>query len=317
MAQDRLAASYSDTNPLFRLCRHLGWGALVNFGYYTLPTLPGMVGGLAPFQRRLESKSLALLEARPGHRVLDACCGRGHTTARLAAAGCDAVGVDITAHQIAEARARYGDAPRTAFAVADVTRLPREADGIRATNGSFDRVHCLEAAFHLAPADRHALLTEAFRVLRPEGRFVLVDFTWKTADPEAIRRLDPRGLVRGAWQFEEFEPLTRYLTRSEDVGFIVRRTVDWTRPVIERFMQLGTLLVHLATTGTGRRLLCVRWPGLREFSESDWQDTLASVAAHRALGRHVGYSALVLDKPADRDASGPRKPAAPQPSPRR
>ncbi|MFV0131895.1 class I SAM-dependent methyltransferase [Streptomyces sp. HMX87] len=301
---DRLAVSYSDANPFFRLCRHLGWGPLVNLGYCTWPTMPAILGGLAFFQRRLETRSLALLQARPGHRVLDACCGRGHTTARLGAAGCDAVGVDITAQQIADARARYGDAPRTTFAVADVTALPRHIDGIDMTDGSFDRVYCLEAAFHLSPAGRRAFLTEAFRVLRPGGRFVLVDFTWNSGSPGMIRQLDPQGLVRTAWQIEEFEPLERYLEHANDIGFVVRRTVDWTRPVTERFMYLGTVLTRLATTSAGRRILCLRWPGLREFSALDWQDTLASINAHRSLGRHVGYTALVLDKPEDTGQSG-------------
>ncbi|MBM7167581.1 class I SAM-dependent methyltransferase [Streptomyces sp. G44] len=276
----------------------MGWGALVNLGYYTLPTLPAVLGGLSFFQRRLETRSLKLLEARPGHRVLDACCGRGHTVARLSASGCDAVGVDITPQQIAQARARYGHAPRTTFAVADVTALPRQAENIGTTDDSFDRVHCLEAAFHLSPTGRRALLAEAYRVLRPGGRFVLVDFTWNTADPTEIRRLDPHGLVRTAWQIEEFEPSARYLAHAEETGFVVRRTADWTRPVITRFTQLGTALTRLAATPLGRRALCLRWPGLRELSERDWHVTLATVNAHQALGRHVGYTALVLDKPA-------------------
>ncbi|WP_399928325.1 methyltransferase domain-containing protein [Streptomyces kanamyceticus] len=194
MEQDRLAAVYSDANPFFRVCGHMGWGALVNLGYYTLPTLPAVLGGLSFFQRRLETRSLELLEARPGHRVLDACCGRGHTVARLGASGCDAVGVDITAQQIARARARYGHAPRTTFAVGDVTALPRQAEGIGATDGSFDRVHCLEAAFHLSPAGRRAFLAEAYRVLRPGGRFA-----WSTSHGTQQIRQKSGDSIREVW----------------------------------------------------------------------------------------------------------------------
>ncbi|MFH8795921.1 methyltransferase domain-containing protein [Streptomyces sp. NPDC017941] len=297
MEEDRLAASYSDANAFFRLFRHLGWGDLVNLGYYTLPTLPALIGGLAFFQRRLETHSLALLGARPGHRVLDACCGRGHTTARLGAAGCEAVGVDISDRQIAQARARYAHAANTDFAVADVTRLPRRADGVAVAETPFDRVHCLEAAFHLSPEGRRALYTEAYRVLRPGGRLVLVDFTWATADPEEIRRLDPRGLARASWQIEGFEPLERHLTNAARAGFLVRRSLDWTRPVVERSLRLGTVLTHLAGSRTGRGLLCLARPGLREFTAADWSHTVDVLAAHRSVGRSVRYSALVLDKP--------------------
>ncbi|MFF8642582.1 methyltransferase domain-containing protein [Streptomyces sp. NPDC015345] len=305
MGTDPMAASYSDANPFFRLFRHLGWGALVNLGYYTLPTLPALLGGLAFFQRRLETRSLDLLQARPGHRVLDACCGRGHTTARLGAAGCSALGVDISVQQIAEAVRRYGTTPNTAFAVADVTALPVRTKDVPVAGETFDRVHCLEAAFHLTPAGRRTFVAEAFRVLRPGGRFVLVDFTWHTADPTAIGPLDPRGLVRAAWQVDGFEPLVRYLAHARETGFLVRRTVDWTRPVVERSLRLGAVFARVAATRAGREALCARWPGLREFTPSDWHATITVIDAHRSVAGAVRYSALVLDKPGGHEPGRP------------
>nr|BFE50995.1 hypothetical protein GCM10017745_44220 [Saccharothrix mutabilis subsp. capreolus] len=136
----RIAESYSDTNVLFHLLRHVGWGDLVNVGYYTVPTLHHALGGLGWFQRELLRRSLDLLEAEPGDRVLDACCGRGLSTAVLAQRGCDALGVDVQPEQVEESRRRFGDRPGASFAVADVTEL--------SNLGGFDRVHCLEAAFH-------------------------------------------------------------------------------------------------------------------------------------------------------------------------
>lgn len=183
------------------------------------PHAPGVLGGPAPFHRRMETKSPALLQARPGQHVLDACRGRGHTTARPAAAGCEAVGGDITAHQIA------GPRPVRRRSAHDVRRgrrhRPATAGGRHRRDGRLVRPGAPSGG-GVPPRspDRHALLAEALRVLRPCGRFVPVDSTWHTDDPAAIRRLAPRGLVRGAWRFEEFEPLTRNPARAAETGFV-------------------------------------------------------------------------------------------------
>lgn len=287
----RIAESYSDTNVLFHLLRHVGWGDLVNVGYYTVPTLHHAFGGLGWFQRELVRRSLDLLAGGPGDRVLDACCGRGLSTALLGQRGCDAVGVDVQPEQIAEARRRFGDRPGTRFEVADVTALPYEP-------GAFDRVHCLEAAFHFGPEGRRAFLAEAFRVLRPGGRLVLVDFTWRSDDPSTIESVDPNAIVRSAWCFDEVEPRSRYLTRAAEAGFTVTAH-DWTGPVLELPMRLVRLVQALVGTRLGRQVLRLRWPGLRELTPTDWDAVEESLHAHLSWARALHYTALVLDKPGE------------------
>ncbi|MFI9816500.1 class I SAM-dependent methyltransferase [Saccharothrix variisporea] len=288
--RERIAESYSDTNVLFHLLRHVGWGDLVNVGYYTVPTLHHGVGGLGWFQRELVRRSLDLLDAEPGDRVLDACCGRGLSTAVLGRRGCTAVGVDVQPEQIAEARRRFGSRPGAEFTVADVTALPAEL-------GVFDRVHCLEAAFHFGPDGRAAFLAEAFRVLRPGGRLVLVDFTWRSPDPSTIAAVDRHGLVRSAWCFDEVEPRDRYPVRAEEVGFTVTAVHDWTRPVLELPMSLAGVVRAAVRSRVGRRALRLRWPGLRELTPADWRGVEESLEAHLAWARACHYTAFVLDKP--------------------
>ncbi|RAS67458.1 methyltransferase family protein [Lentzea atacamensis] len=297
-SEPRYAAAYNDSNVLFRVLRHVGWGDLVNVGYFTLPTLPIAVTGLGWFQRRLLRRSLSLLDVHQGQRVLDAGCGRGLGTAWLARRGCEVLGVDVEPDQVQQARHRFGDQLNARFAVADVTALPARVADVALADESFDRVHCLEAAFHFGPEGRRAFLTEAFRLLRPGGRLVLVDFTWPEPDPGTINGLDPHRLVRDTWRFEELEPLDRYLDNAVRTGFIVHAVHDWTRPVVRRPLQHATLVTHIVSTAVGRTMLRLRWPGLRELNRQDWRAVTDRIRAMRAVGAKCGYSALVLDKPA-------------------
>lgn len=291
---ESLASAYSDDSVLFRVLRHLGWDDLDNIGYFTLPTIPvAALTGPVFFQRRLARRSLALLNARPGQLVLDAGCGRGDTTARLGAAGCRALGVDIQPSQIERARRRFGSRSGVRFAVADATALPRQAAGIPLSDGSFDRVHCLEAAFHFGHEGRTSFLSESFRLLRPGGRLVLVDVTSRTDQP--IGTLDPSGLVRDTWRFDDIEPYERYPLMASAAGFTTRRVLDWTTPVLHRAARLSALFAGTASTRAGRQSLCVRWPGLRELDAREWDEVVAIVRAHQTIGRVTRYTAYVLD----------------------
>ncbi|MFE9773421.1 class I SAM-dependent methyltransferase [Streptomyces sp. NPDC005931] len=297
-ASEDITGAYNDDSVVFRVLRHLGWDTLANIGYFTLPTVPiAAWAGPVPFQRRLARRSLALLGAAPGQLVLDAGCGSGDTTARLGTAGCRALGVDVQPAQIDRARRRFGGCSGTHFAVADARALPRQAAGIPLTDGSFDRVHCLEAAFHFGHQGRQSFLSESFRLLRPGGRLVLVDVTSRTGQPMA--ELDPSGLVRGTWRFDDIEAYERYPLMAATAGFTTHRVLDWTAPVLHRAAQLCALFTGAASTRVGRRALILRWPGLRSLNARDWAEVIAVVRAHRAVGHAACYAAYVFDKPAD------------------
>lgn len=105
-----------------------------------------------------------LLPDVAGARLLDAGCGDGYYTARLADRGADAIGLDASEEMVETARNRYGD--RASFHQADL------ADGLdRLDEDSVDLVlsqHVLSHVPDLAP------VFDAFaRVLRPGGSLVL------------------------------------------------------------------------------------------------------------------------------------------------
>jgi 2-polyprenyl-3-methyl-5-hydroxy-6-metoxy-1,4-benzoquinol methylase len=293
----RIRPAYDGSSTAFRALEGGGWGELVNLGYYPAYALPAVALGLGPFQRLLARKSLALVEPRAGLAVLDAGCGRGYTTARLARAGCDVLGLDMLAENVRAAQAKYGSTPGARFAAADVTRLPETAAGVALADASFDAVHCLEVAFHFGAKGRADFLAESFRVLRPGGRLVLVDFIWRDAQPEAIEQLDPKRLVRDTWCFTEFEPLERYRATARALGFRERALHDWTGPVINRFQKIAQTNARIGTFGLGRLILRTFRPGYARMSAADWEFLVELMRAHDAVRRASRYVALVLEKP--------------------
>lgn len=297
--EEEVRSAYDGSSIAFRALEGCGWGELTNLGFYPWYALPGLVRGLAPFQRGLARRSLALLEARAGMRVLDAACGRGYTTAQLARAGTHALGVDLLAENVAIATARYAGTTGARYAVADVTRLPAEAAGVALDSGSFDAVHCLEAAFHFGAKGRRAFLEESLRVLRPGGRLVLVDFVWNDDRPDEITTLDPERLVRDTWRFHEFEPFERYRATAGALGFREVAIHDWTRPVTRRFQAIGTANATAGTHAVTRALVSAVRPGLSKIRPDEWRYLVGLMRAHGAVQRASRYVAFVFEKRLD------------------
>ncbi len=119
-------------------------------------------------QRAETMKQLAL---SPGERVLDIGCGPGFLCESIAAAvgsGGAVTGIDISSDLIALCRSR-NPPQRLSYAVGDATQIAQP-------DASFDVVVCTQVAEYVPDVDR--VLAEAFRVLRPGGRAVLVATDW-------------------------------------------------------------------------------------------------------------------------------------------
>jgi SAM-dependent methyltransferase len=101
-----------------------------------------------------------------GARVLDIGCGRGGNAARLAQEfGCEVIGADYLARNLAQARRRVErEEADVALIAADILRLPFRAS-------TFDLVWCSDMLNHIANAA--TALRECARVLRPGGAAVL------------------------------------------------------------------------------------------------------------------------------------------------
>lgn len=124
----------------------------------------------------------------PGERIVDLACGTGELGRRLVDSVPDVeiVGVDLASSMIERARSKHEGQPRVRFERADVHDLPFEED-------AFDVAVCANT-FHYF-TEPEAVLREAARVLRPDGRLVVLDWCrdfWTCRIMDAVlRRLDP------------------------------------------------------------------------------------------------------------------------------
>jgi SAM-dependent methyltransferase len=111
----------------------------------------------AAFVPALGAPVLALLDPKPGERILDLGCGDGVLTVKIVEAGAEVVGVDASDSMIASTREKGLDAH-----VADGQALAFESE--------FDAVFS-NAALHWM-LDRAAVARGVFHALKPGGRFV-------------------------------------------------------------------------------------------------------------------------------------------------
>lgn len=101
-----------------------------------------------------------------GKRVLDAGCGGGRNTIAMACLGAkEAIGIDIGAEGVADARRRAAELDNARFEVASILDIPFE-------DHSFDLVWC--AGVLMITADEDRALDELTRVLRPGGFLYLL-----------------------------------------------------------------------------------------------------------------------------------------------
>lgn len=133
----------------FKQLERDGWNARAS----VYPKYAGrMTSGAAP-------RLLDAVGARHGTLLLDVCTGPGFVAAAAAERGCVVIGIDISEGMVAEARKRV---PAGEFEVGDAEALPF-------ADASFEAVTCAFGVLHLPEPAR--ALAEAFRVLRPGGRY--------------------------------------------------------------------------------------------------------------------------------------------------
>ncbi|MDB5340047.1 MAG: SAM-dependent methyltransferase [Planctomycetaceae bacterium] len=288
-----VAESYDGTNVVFRALRLATWGpTLLNLGYYTFGgslSVLNVMSNMELAQQRLVRKSIDLLQVSPGDQVLDVACGRGKSSFMVQALHpqTTVIGIDLLDRNVQVARTLFDQVGSLSYRVGNAMDLDFP-------DASFDRVMCLEAAFHFP--DRQRFLRESARVLRPGGRLVIVDFAWNS-DAERIHRDDPETrIVREIWQWSDFSSIPEYERMGRTAGFRLLSSRDWSQHVTRPIQTLFERLSALGRTSWGRRILAWINPLYRSFSTQDWEQVALAVRGHEHVRRFSKYMAFIFEK---------------------
>jgi len=121
----------------------------------------------------ITEQTLALMDLKPGERVLDLGCGAGWATRLMAqsvAGGArpgQVIGLDVSDEMIRRARANSKDYDNVMFVVGSAQQIPWDEN-------FFDKVLSVESFYYYADQDR--ALAELFRVMAPLGKlFILIN----------------------------------------------------------------------------------------------------------------------------------------------
>jgi ubiquinone/menaquinone biosynthesis C-methylase UbiE len=160
-------------------------------------------------ERALRETTVSLAGVKPGDCVLEVGCGTGTLTLaakRQAGPSGKVFGIDIIPGMIELSQRK------AAQANLDVTFQPGSIDDIPFPANQFDVVMCSFMIFHMSDTVRRKGIAEIYRVLKPQGRWLVVDLALPT---QPVQRAIAQKLLGGMLEHD----LRELLPWMEGYGF--------------------------------------------------------------------------------------------------
>jgi SAM-dependent methyltransferase len=160
-------------------------------------------------QFRAVRRALTSARLAAGARILDVGCGTGRWLRRYAEMGYSVAGVDVTAAMLSTARRQETNAP---LICGEAQRLPFADE-------TFDCVSDITVVQHLPLALQPQAIAEMIRVLKPQGRLILMELIrgkgahiFARSPEDWIQQATALGVRLVHWFGEEFLVIDRLLT---------------------------------------------------------------------------------------------------------
>jgi len=134
----------------------------------------------------ITEQTLAMMDLKPGERVLDLGCGTGWTSRMIATSVANndkqgqVVGLDVADEMIRRARAASKEQENAMFVLGSALEIPWEEN-------FFDKVLSVESFYYYSDQDR--ALAELFRVLAPKGELYILINLYRD-NPYSLRWVD-------------------------------------------------------------------------------------------------------------------------------
>ena len=189
-------------------------------------------------------------------QVLELASGKGFNAQYLAGRfpGVELTGIDLTESQVRLARKRSREIGNVTFLQGNFEDLPFE-------DSSFDLVFVIESICHAT--DMRQALSEAYRVLRPKGTFIVID-AWRTNVFDRLSLLIRKAAVLTEqsmsvgkpWKFDD------WLELAKKVGFAQEADEDFTAAIMPNLFRFEHMAIryfsHLHVARITARILSTR-----------------------------------------------------------
>jgi cyclopropane fatty-acyl-phospholipid synthase-like methyltransferase len=162
--------------------------------------------------KNINDQVIVLAGINEQHQVLDAGCGIGGSSTYIAAhTKCKVVGITLNAQQKLDAEKnalsrQVGD--QCSFYVMNYCQTTFEA-------ASFDTIFAIESSCHAT--EKKDFLAEAFRLLKPGGRLVVMDYF---KEPELNQKQHHfLQIWLHAWAIKDIDSIGDFCRKANEVGF--------------------------------------------------------------------------------------------------